>query len=394
MGSEGLALRLAERAYEAALDPSAWASFLEELSEGLGGAAIQLSLRMRGVELSGSAEATSDPGPVFRIHLDDRYHSTFLRLSIGDFPWASIDRRAVVKGFVRVMEMLDADTHLEQSEFYREYMEPQGLALESPLCHVMASAEARPLAGVVVYRREGCRAFGPADFELLDLLVSHLGRAYRIHCRLGDARHEQHALREVMDRLPSGVILLDKDSRVVLTNRSAEQILAVADGIQLDRGRPRLADAQQDRAFQQLLEEAVRTRALRGRSYGKTMSVVRPSGRRSYASMVGPLLAPPPGTNLREAAAILFVADPEGSQISTTEVLEGLYDLTPAEAELLRLLAEGNSLEEVAGQRGVTINTARSQLKQVFAKTDTRRQGELVRLVLTGVASLGDDGGR
>jgi DNA-binding CsgD family transcriptional regulator len=57
----------------------------------------------------------------------------------------------------------------------------------------------------------------------------------------------------------------------------------------------------------------------------------------------------------------------------------------------LWLLAEGHALEEVASRRAVTINTARSQLKQVFAKTDTRRQGELVRLVLTGVASLGDD---
>jgi len=76
------------------------------------------------------------------------------------------------------------------------------------------------------------------------------------------------------------------------------------------------------------------------------------------------------------------------------EILQGLYDLTPAEAEILRLLAEGRSLEEVAQQRGITMNTVRSQLKQVFAKTDTRRQGELVRLVLTGVASLGDEGGR
>ena len=394
MGCESVALRLAERCYEAAMDPSGWELFLEELSAALGGAAIQISLRIHGVEVPRPPQPASDPGPLFRIHLDDRYHGVFLRLSVGDFPWASIDRRGIVKGFVRATEMLEQDPEFEQSEFYREYMKPQGLAVESPLCHVMASAEARPLAGVVIYRREGCRAFGPADFELLDLLVPHLGLAYRMHCRLGDARHEQHALREVMDRLPSGVILLGKDSRVVLTNRSADQILALADGIQLDRGRPRLADPLQDRAFQELLEEAVRTRALRGKSYGKTMSVVRPSGRRSFASMVGPLLAPPPGTNLREAVAILFIADPEGSQISTTEVLEGLYDLTPAEAELLRLLAEGNSLEEVADRRGVTMNTARSQLKQVFAKTDTRRQGELVRLVLTGVASLGDDGGR
>jgi len=394
MGSEVLALRLAELIYAAALEPKGWEAFLGELSEALGGAAIQLSLRMRPVEAPLAAEPPSEPGPVFRLHLDERYHAIFLRLSVEDFPWASIDRRAVLEGFVPASEMVDQQLKIEGSEFYREYMEPQGLALESPLVHVIASVESRPLAGVVIYRREGCRPFGPADFELLALLVPHLARGYRIHCGLGDARHEQDALREVLDRFPAGVILLDKDSRAVLSNRSADHILALADGIRLDRGRPRLEDARQDREFQRLLDEVVQVRAVRGRSYGKTMSVLRPSGRRSFASTLMPLLAPPPGTNPREAVAIFFVADPEGSQISTASVLEGLYDLTPAEAELLRLLAEGHSLEEVAQKRGVTMNTARSQLKQVFAKTETRRQGELVRLVLTGVASIGDDGGR
>jgi DNA-binding CsgD family transcriptional regulator len=392
MRCEGLVLRLVERVYDAALDPKGWEITLEELSRALGDAAIQLSLRIRSDPGAPFAPFTHEPGPIFRIHLDQRYHEVFLKLATEDFPWASIDPRAVTQRFVRTSDLVDSGADFEKTSFYRAYMKPQCLALEPPLCHLIATVQARPLAGMVIYRREGCRTLGPADFELLDLLVPHLARAYLIHCRFGAARHERQALREVMDRLPSGVILLDKDSRAVLTNRSADQILALEDGIRLDRGRPRLALPQQDRAFQLLVAEAVQTSAQRGHSYGRTLSVVRPSGRRSFAIMVGPLLAPPPGTNLGEAVAILFVADPEGSQISTTEVLEGLYDLTPAEAELLRLLAEGHSLEEVADRRGVTINTARSQLKQVFAKTDTRRQGELVRLVLTGVASLGDDG--
>jgi DNA-binding CsgD family transcriptional regulator len=393
MRRENLALRLAERVYEAAVDPAAWEPALRELSEALGDAAIQLSLRIRDAGAALVAHPTTEPGPVFRVHLEEKYHEIFLRLFVSEFPWSSLDRRAIAERFVRSSELRN-DVELEQTAFYREFMQPQGLELEEPICHVIASMETRPLAAMVVYRRKGCRPLGPADVALLDLLVPHLGRAYAIHSRLGDARHEQSALREVLDRFPSGVILLDKDSRVVLANRSADQILAQADGIHLDRGRPRLDDTHQDRDFQQLLTEAVQTRALRGHSHGRTLSLTRPSGRRSYASMVGPLLAPPPGTNLREAVAILFLSDPDGSQISTTEVLEGLYDLTPAEADLLRLLAEGRSLEEVAGRRGVTMNTARSQLKQVFAKTETRRQGELVRLVLTGVASLGDDGGR
>ena len=92
-----------------------------------------------------------------------------------------------------------------------------------------------------------------------------------------------------------------------------------------------------------------------------------------------------------EARAIVFIADPEGGQIGAAAVLETLYDLTHAEADLVRLIAEGNSLDQVAAIRGVTMNTVRSQLKQVFSKTETSRQGELLKLMLGGVALLDRD---
>jgi DNA-binding CsgD family transcriptional regulator len=388
MGTDAFLLGLIDHIYAAAVEPGRWEQVLAELSAELGGAAVYISLRIRGPQSERYLQSGDvEPGPVYRIHLDPKYHSVFLRLSVEE-PWGSYDAEGLARGFVQTTDI--------RPSFIEEFLRPQGLAPEGPIGHVMASVGVgvRPLAGMLIFRREGGRPLGGSDLALLDQLVPHLARAYAIHCRIGEAQHQERALREVLDRLPSGVMLLDKDARVVLSNRSADLVLSLADGIRLEDGRPRLADPQQDRAFQQLLTETLQTRAERGRSYGKTLSLPRPSGRRSFAAMIGPLLAPPPGTNLREAATILFITDPEGRQISTTEVLQGLYDLTPAEAELLRLLAEGRSLEEVATQRGVTMNTARGQLKQVFAKTDTRRQGELVRLVLTGVASLGDEGGR
>ena len=227
MGCEGLVLRLVERIYDAAVDSRGWGLALEELSKALGDPAIQLSLRIRNDPQAPFVSAASEPGPIFRIHLDERYHEVLLRLSVEEFPWAEIDRRAVTQRFIRSSDMVDPRPDLVRTRFYREYMQPQGLAAEPPLCHVIASAQARPLAGMVIYRREGGRPFAPEDFELLDLLAPHLARAYRIHCRLGEARHEGRALREVLDRLPSGVILLDADARAVLTNRSADQILAL-----------------------------------------------------------------------------------------------------------------------------------------------------------------------
>jgi DNA-binding CsgD family transcriptional regulator len=385
MGRSERILQLIDRVYAAAVEPDGWPAALGELSEALGGAAVQLSIRLPGGD-HGRAD------PVIRVHLDERHHAAFLRHAVEALPWGSLDRARLEGGFVRASEVLDREP-IEQTGLYREFMQPQGLAPESPLVHLISSAEGKPIAGMVVFQREGHRALGDDDVALLDALAPHLNRAYQIHCKLSEVRHEHRALREVMDRLPTGVILLDKDARIVLTNRSADQILATGDGIRSERGRPRLDDPRQERAFQQVVARAVLSQPRPGHTSGGTLSVSRPSGRRAYPLTVIPLLAPPPGTSLGEAVAVVFLADPEGTQISATDVLEALYDLTPAEAELLRLLAEGRSLDEVATLRRVTRNTVRSQLKQVFAKTGTSRQGELVHLVLTGVASFADEGG-
>ena len=66
-----------------------------------------------------------------------------------------------------------------------------------------------------------------------------------------------------------------------------------------------------------------------------------------------------------------------------------LFGLTPAEAALAQALAAGRSLHEYADEARVTCETARWRLKQVLAKTDTHRQAELVRLLLTS-AVLGE----
>ena len=118
------------------------------------------------------------------------------------------------------------------------------------------------------------------------------------------------------------------------------------------------------------------------------LSISRTSGRRPFAVMVAPLLAAPAGGVVSDAVVALFVSDPDAGRISEAESLAKLYALTHSEAELVRLLALGHSLEEAAAKRGVSVNTARSHLKHAFAKTGTSRQGELVRLVITGVGSI------
>ena len=89
--------------------------------------------------------------------------------------------------------------------------------------------------------------------------------------------------------------------------------------------------------------------------------------------------------------ASVLLSDPEIGAEPAVELLRNLHDLTPAEAELVGHLARGRSLEEAARARGVSINTVRSQLKQVFSKTGTSRQGELVQLVLRCLLPMAEE---
>jgi DNA-binding CsgD family transcriptional regulator len=58
-----------------------------------------------------------------------------------------------------------------------------------------------------------------------------------------------------------------------------------------------------------------------------------------------------------------------------------LFNLSPAEAEIAGLLANGLTLQDIADARGVGRETVRAQIKRVFDKLDVRRQAEVVRVV-------------
>jgi DNA-binding CsgD family transcriptional regulator len=62
-------------------------------------------------------------------------------------------------------------------------------------------------------------------------------------------------------------------------------------------------------------------------------------------------------------------------------LLVKLFGLTSAEAKLASIIAEGVNPEQAAEELGISRETARNQLKAVFAKTATHRQSELVALL-------------
>lgn len=268
-------------------------------------------------------------------------------------------------------------SHAARQPFARGFaVGPKELGYPS-LAHIIEIENGRSIASVVVHRAQGEPEFSVEQRALANRLVPHLARAMTMSRTLLTVAQQRLALAEVVDRLPDGIILLSETGEVVFASRSAMRILTRCDGLSIIDGMLRAEDKAADRTLQEHIAEVVAPAPAAGGGAG--LVAPRTSRTDAYPMAISRLL---PGRSIRDAVASVIVGDPGAPTAPAVELLQSLHDLTPAEADLVSHLASGHSLEDAARARGVSINTARSQIKQVFHKTGTRRQGDLVQLVL------------
>jgi DNA-binding CsgD family transcriptional regulator len=84
------------------------------------------------------------------------------------------------------------------------------------------------------------------------------------------------------------------------------------------------------------------------------------------------------------ASCVLVITAVAHPEIASTQVVQGLFDLTPAEARVARGIAAGKTVDDLAYETGLAVGTVRQQLKSVFNKTGVSRQAELVGILVGG----------
>jgi DNA-binding CsgD family transcriptional regulator len=190
-----------------------------------------------------------------------------------------------------------------------------------------------------------------------------------------------------LDLLPFGVILLDESGQVAAANAAAEAMLRARAGlVRAERG----LRAEGSAAARAELEQAIT-----GCCVARTRSVAvvrcpRTPPASALHVVVAPVVRALPVRRPRQkqAAAVILVSDPDVAPAPDPETLRRLFGLTPALGRLAAAVAAGATVSEYASAHGVTRGTARNQLKELMARTQTRRQADLVRVLLTGVSIL------
>lgn len=375
MDLEPRALDLIDRIYGAVCDPAHWQSVADALSRAFEDSPTAIGFGLSGPRATQHHFTAGLPGafgPAFAEHF-----ATGLPAREGAM--------ALFTERFRTGDAAFSDLELEETGLYRDWMVPTGLAPIWPLVHVVARDGAAPVV-VAILRRSGAPPFSKAEFALANRLVPHFARALDLYAEFSASHRDRRALEEVIDRLRVGVILVNADGRALRWNPSANAMLDDGNAI-------RLVDDcvhARDRDGEQALRAALRDAAQSGATHAFQLCA-NGSASRSIRVVANPLSGVPPGNPAREAVVALLLAGPEVISERSLRPLQSRHALTEAETELVALLSRGASIEQAAAQRGVSLNTARSQLKQVFAKTETRRQSDLLRLVFTGLPPTVDD---
>lgn len=183
-------------------------------------------------------------------------------------------------------------------------------------------------------------------------------------------------LTAAMNKSDLGVVLVNRHGEITFANAGAEALIAQADGLRRT-GATLCATKLTDTLRLQAAIEHV----IAGIDSGSA-PVVALTRRARRPLMVAVVAGDPSPGGATESAAILYLFDPEQDLRPLLEPACKLYGLSPVEAKLACLLADGLCLTAAAERIHVREQTARSYLKQIFLKTDTNRQAELVWLLL------------
>jgi DNA-binding CsgD family transcriptional regulator len=89
------------------------------------------------------------------------------------------------------------------------------------------------------------------------------------------------------------------------------------------------------------------------------------------------------------SAAVFVLMPVAAPSAPPVELVMSLFDLTPAEARVARGLAAGKTVDDFAGENGVSPNTVRVQVRGVLEKTGCQRQTDVVAL-LGGISAVRD----
>jgi DNA-binding CsgD family transcriptional regulator len=357
---------LIDRIYEAAVVPELWPSVLDALADGAGCVGGELFV--------------ADLREIFRWTASEPTKSVMAAFIAGG--WAQknerLSRTLALRppGFVTDYDIFSPEEH-EREPSYVELFRPNGFGW------VAGTAIMMPSGDYAVYSFERLLKKGPVSADAVSALNQirpHLARAAVLATRLQLEQAKAIGDSVAAVGLPSAV--LARGGRLLAAHDLLQRMPAQV----AFHARDRLAFV--NPAAQSLLGVALESLARDDPTRVKSIPLRAAADETPCVAHLLPVKGAAHDVFSR-AEVVLVVTPLIASKTISTDILSGLFDLTPAEARLASRLVKRRTLSEIAREHSVSLETLKSQLKAVFAKTGTQRQSELVGLLTASSSPLG-----
>ena len=256
---------------------------------------------------------------------------------------------------------------------YQKFLIPHGFGWS-----MAVSVSPAPDVAVILtlVRAFGKPGFSDAEQEQLLALSRHIERALSLSIRLMDAETQRLGMAEALDQLHCGVFVLDIDQRVLLSNRTAHELLGK--GLVVSGGRLTTRHVSTRQALRQRLQSLAFDRTA---AAGPCETLIIENGERGLLLQILPLSSSPNLPPLQSASAIVLAVDHGCDRPFDPAIIRDVFRLTLGEARLAALVGGGLAPGEAAAALGIADNTARTVLKRVFEKMGVSRQSELAALM-------------
>ncbi|MFC4314193.1 helix-turn-helix transcriptional regulator [Steroidobacter flavus] len=368
--------------YEGATDASAWTRIVAAVAEYLEAE--------KGLLLT-PFDSPAKGGFIFPYGIGQHHIELWKSRYLPEDLWARrmVERGLFYEGNVVLGRDIATREELLESTWYREFLSEMDIFQFISGIVFTAGRPSVPATGLPFYRGVDSPPFEEEHRERLRLLMPHITRSLGVMFKLRDADFRVAASLEALNRIRQGILLLDQRGCVCFANTMAEQILQRNDGLSLGEieGSDRTldtVDSLAQAALERAIQAAISAPQADGTHHTQTVLVRRTSEATHYIVQVSYL----PETNpyhLGASAprAVVFIkADTLVSQ-PEPGLLQRVYSLTPAEVRAALALCDGDSLDAVAAHLNVTLNTLKTHLKSIYAKTAVDSRAALTKLMLS-----------
>lgn len=356
-------MQIIDLAYESAFVPELWPKLLTDLaatSQSIGATLFLFGddARASGVTLNNLQDLLDE----FLISPDLRFSTSVVRMC-----------DAKPNSFVQVDDYMSA-SEIENDPI-RQRLRARGIGAHVCTAVPMPTGE---LAIYVLQKGLGAGRYEPEELARLDALRPHLARAALIASRLGLER--ANGTVTALEALGLAATVCVNGVAIAANKRFLERSdlfgFGLGDRVTIAQGRANeLLRAALQENRQSAIPQAVRS-----------IPITSPDETAPGVLHVLPLLRSARDLFSGGDTILVFTPAQASALVPAPGLLSGLFDLTPAQAKLAASLSSGQTLKAAAEQSGIKFATARSYLEQIFRKTGTSQQSQLVALLKSATA--------